>query len=683
METRRILIAAASLLASLTAQADVSMSLSADKLFYQVSPLKVNFELGQLDIFVRDGLILFDAACVIDPQLFFFPPSNIPPCPLGATAFIASGDVDRDGVRDDNLYWSVSSVIPALVIEPGRPELCQLYSAPPSKLPRPLANFSDDSVVIFFDISTAFVQQLDQARYELTRFYGSIRQVETALAPGDVLLPGTVNATVTSSDIVGSPLTITFPVAAGDTSVDWAAKLRTALAANAAINALYIVGGAESLVTLTERVANGNDASLNIALDNNTAVVVGLPAANSFDTQVGSFSLPAAALKLMNEEIVPGQYVFTFPRLNNPDLNPVAIPVTIVPNVEAVDPTARSRAGFRFTTGSWRGDVYQMDPRTITVVRWVGNDRTVVRPGDQIFFSVLNEAEDFLLFPPTVPQNPVFLPTPTTQTYTIPPFFFDVGQRGVMEIRYLRTLFTSGISRDASIRLFRAKVDMVDSFPGYVKSTLPAGTATRDYAANANFDRDSMTNIQEYAYQFPTNEDITASAREQFVPLATDIPFGVPAVTSEFSRVLTRLPNPILDPNVQPVGPAPAFLNGTNQIVFEAPFRPRTGNTLRYSFGIKDGTKKKLTPIKDGKGWTQDFRTVASTRNVLIEVKLLAADGSIVALIPRPGFAGNPTGAMTVNLTQPFIRMTSDDPVADPAAPLPNIQVTLSATTLK
>ena len=224
METRRILLAAASLLATVTAQADVAMSLSANKLFYQTSPLVVRFETGSLEIFVRDGLVILDAACVVDPQLFFFPPSNIPPCPLGATGFVASGDVDRDGVRDDNQYWSVSTVIPALVIEPARPELCQLYSAPPSKLPRPLTNFADDSVVTFFDISTAFVQQFDQSRYELIRPYGSVRQVETVVALGDVtpLGGGTVDAVVTGVDIVGSPLTVTFNVTNGQTGGEWA-----------------------------------------------------------------------------------------------------------------------------------------------------------------------------------------------------------------------------------------------------------------------------------------------------------------------------------------------------------------------------------------------------------------------------------------------------------------------------
>lgn len=675
METRRILVAAASILATATASADVAMSLSADKLHYQTTPMTLRFETGSLDIVVRDGAVILDPACVIDPQLFFFPPSNIPPCPLGATGFVASGDVDRDGVRDDNQYWSVSNVIPALVIEPARPELCQLYSAPPSKLPRPLSDFDDDSVVTFFDISTPFVQQFDLSRYLFSRFYGSVRQVETVIALGDVapLGGGTVNAVVTGVDIIGSPLAIPFNVENAQTGAEWAESLRTQLAGNAAVDNFYAVGGSGNVVTLTERVPNGNDSSFNVALIPGTANVTGLPSLNSFDTQQGAFNQPAAALKQMNDEIIPGQYVFTFPRLADPD-KPVAIPVSIVPIVEAVNPAGRTRAGFRFTTGTWRGDIYQMDPRTITRVRWVGNDRTVVRPGDQIFFSVMNEAEDFLLFPPTVPQNPVFLPTPTTQQYTIPPFFFDVGQAGVMELLYQRTLFTTGVSADTSTRQFRAKVEMVDSFAGYAQITLPAGSPKRDYLPSANFDRDSMTNLEEFAYQFPTNEDINARAREQFVPLAADIPpalqgFGF---VSQFNKVVSKLPNPIIDSGVQPVGPAPAFIDG-GKAVFEAPFRPRTGNTLRYSFGIKDPAKKKPVKIRVGVDYIQSFREVNSVVAATIQVKIVdPADGSTIALVTRPA-------QTNVNLTQQFIRITS---VANVAA-APDIRVTLSAVTLK
>ncbi|WP_265594425.1 hypothetical protein [Haloferula sp. BvORR071] len=679
METHRSLIAAATLFASAAAaHADIVMLLSADKLFYQTSPLTARFERGNLNVLLRDGLVILDGACVVDPQLFFFPPSNIPPCPLGATGFVASGDVDRDGVRDDNQYWSVSGVIPALVVEPGRPELCLLYSAPPSKMPRPLANFRDDSVITFFDISTALVVQYDQSRYELNRPYGSVRQVETVQALGNVNLPGTMTATVTGVDIVGSPLVITYNVEAGLVGSQWAENLRSALASNAAVNSVYAIGGLGSAVTLTERVANGNDTTLNVALDVGTALVDGMPVPTSINTTQGSTAPNEAALKQMNEEIIPGTYVFTYPRLGTPDLNPVAIPVTIVPNLEAVTLAGRTRGGFRFTSGTWRKDVYQMDPRTINKIRWVGNDRTVVRPGDLIFFSILNESEERLLFPPTVPQNPVFLPTPTAQQYTLPPFFFDVGQKGVMDLEYQRNLFSSGISGDFSSRNFRAKVEFVDSFTGYAQIALPAGTVKRDLTPFGNVDHDSMTNVEEFAYQFPTNEDIQASAREQFQSRTTDPSAPALGLVALFNKVTTKVPNEIIDPDAQPTGPAAPFLDADNHVVFEVPLRPRTGNTLKYAFFQAVEGKKKGVKLKIGTDWEMTTRTETITKDVNIELKVVdTADGSTVALVPRPA------PLTTITLTREFTVLRSVNPVADPSAPLPDLRVVVAAVTLK
>jgi hypothetical protein len=686
MKTRRTLLTLASLLTVQAANADLIMDLAANKTHYQVGPQTLRFEGGELDLFLRDGLVILDGACVIDPQLFFFGPSNIPPCPLGATGFVATGDVDRDGVRDDNQYWSVSSVIPAFVVEPSRPEIPQLYSGPPSKLPRPLQNFRDDAVVTFYDISTAVVRQYDQSRYELVRPYGSVRQVETALALGNVLADGSIDVIVTGSDIVGSPLTVSVPVLGpddtpdpdfpGQTGPEWAAAVREALADIPAITDFYSVGGAGNLITLSEIVPNGNDATLNINLQPGTAVVVGLPSTVSLNTTIGAFNAPVAALKQMNEEIVPGQYIFTFPRLGSPDLNPVAIPVTIVPNLEAVNPAARTRAGFRYTSGTWNGDVYQMDPRLINKITWTGNDRTVIRPGDQFYFSILNDAEDFLLFPPTVPQNPVLLSIPTVQQYNLPPFFFDVGQTGVMNLRYQRNLLTNGVAGDFSQRRFRAKVSMVDSFNGFVQTTFPLGTTKRDLTPAGDVDKDGTPNIEEFAFQFPTNEDISASAREQFIPQARPPVFGV-AVVEVFSRVITKVPNPIIDPEDQPAPPAAPFLDADNRVVFEVPVRPRTGNTLRYNFVQVPPNGKKGKKVKIGTDYTLETREVTSTTPVIIEVEIVTADTRETV-----GFATRATPDV-VTLTQEILVLKSVDPVADPDAELPDLRVNLSAVTLK
>ena len=675
METLRITATVAALLTLASAQADVIMGLAVNKRHYQRSAFKIDFDSGELFLGLRDGIVVL-APCAIHPQLFFFGPSQIPPCPLGATGFIAAGDVDRDGIRDDNQYWSVQSVIPAFVIEPSRPELAQLFSAPPSKLPRPLPNFRDDSVVTFYNIATPAVTQYDQSRYELIIRYGSIPQVETASTLGTILIGGTLNVVVTGQDIVGSPLVVPVPVLAGMAGPDVANEIRNALLALPAITDIYNVGGAASNVVLTEIAPDGNDPTLNVGVLAGTATGFGIPVPFSLNTTNGSFTLPAAAARQMREELVNGQYTFTYPRLDFPDLNPVAIPVTITPIVEALDGSSRSRAGFRFTTGTWDGDVYQLDPRLINVVQWTGNDRSNIRPGDQMFFSILNPAEEFLTFPPTIPETPVLLSSPTVQEYTIPPFFYEVGEEGVMNLDYQRILPSNGVAYDISERDFRAKVRMVDSYAGYAQINFPLGTSKTDIAPTGNVDRDSMGNLEEYAFQWPTNEDINARASEQFVPQTFPT---IPPTIEEFSHVVSKVAEPITNQAAQPTGPIGPFLDIDNHVVFEVPYRPRTGTTLKYEFVELTTNSKgqvKAKKIKLGANWTTSFREQPGVFPVpTIQVKIVdAATRDVYDIAQRP--------APNVNLTQQFLVLRSVNPV-NPADPLPNLGVKLSAITLK
>lgn len=100
--------------------------------------------------------------------------------------------------------------------------------------------------------------------------------------------PGTGNAEViiTSSLVTGSPVTILVPVVAGDTAATWAGKVRAAIADNAAVMEHYNVGGASTAITLTPRTPAAEDATLNIALDNDTSTGI-TPDATS--TTTGSF----------------------------------------------------------------------------------------------------------------------------------------------------------------------------------------------------------------------------------------------------------------------------------------------------------------------------------------------------------------------------------------------------------
>jgi len=98
-----------------------------------------------------------------------------------------------------------------------------------------------------------------------------VPQVETQTAVGTILTDGTLINTVTGVGITGSPLAIPFNVEAGDVPSVWAAKAAASLAANAAVSALYAAGSIGADYALTEKVANGNDGTLNIALTLGTA----------------------------------------------------------------------------------------------------------------------------------------------------------------------------------------------------------------------------------------------------------------------------------------------------------------------------------------------------------------------------------------------------------------------------
>lgn len=134
----------------------------------------VNFQTGSLNLTLWDGNWLFGCT---GPT--FFPPNNLVPCPLGATGFLTSS-----AVIIPNPYQEIFSVIPAVLIEPGQPQAVQLYAAPPSKLPRPLANFADASFFIWYDLRTNGIQQYPITRYAFSRPYASRSSMDSEVVTG-------------------------------------------------------------------------------------------------------------------------------------------------------------------------------------------------------------------------------------------------------------------------------------------------------------------------------------------------------------------------------------------------------------------------------------------------------------------------------------------------------------------
>ena len=97
-------------------------------------------------------------------------------------------------------------------------------------------------------------------------------QVETAVVVGTITTTGDATFTVTSTGVAGTPVAVTVAVVENDTAYDVAAKARAAIGANAAITALYHVGGSGNEVVLTRKAAVANVADLNIAYADDSSV---------------------------------------------------------------------------------------------------------------------------------------------------------------------------------------------------------------------------------------------------------------------------------------------------------------------------------------------------------------------------------------------------------------------------
>lgn len=124
-------------------------------------------------------------------------------------------------------------------------------------------------------------------------------QVETATAAGTVTVAGNATITVTSAGMTGSPKAISVAVANADTPTLWAAKVRTALAADTAVGGRFDVSGTTTAIVLTRKptyVVSGDithhvhpatDGTLNVAIATGTATGI-TAAATSANTTAGT-----------------------------------------------------------------------------------------------------------------------------------------------------------------------------------------------------------------------------------------------------------------------------------------------------------------------------------------------------------------------------------------------------------
>ena len=121
------------------------------KTFKMVGPRESEFLGGELSVNVHDGYFSI-LGCLANNGFSYVTP-NIT-CPNGTNALVTAGDFDGDGVRDVGTYFSIAQPVPAASIAPFKTDLVELFSAPPSDLPRPLKGFNwrDNSTIVFYDL---------------------------------------------------------------------------------------------------------------------------------------------------------------------------------------------------------------------------------------------------------------------------------------------------------------------------------------------------------------------------------------------------------------------------------------------------------------------------------------------------------------------------------------------------
>lgn len=114
----------------------------------------------------------------------------------------------------------------------------------------------------------------------------AVAQVETATIVGTITTTGNMEVIVTGAALENSPITFSVAVTELDDDATVATAVRAALSANENIADAYTVGGTGADVVLTAINAVANDATLNIAYDNDTCAGL-TPDATSANTTAG------------------------------------------------------------------------------------------------------------------------------------------------------------------------------------------------------------------------------------------------------------------------------------------------------------------------------------------------------------------------------------------------------------
>jgi len=150
-------------------QGQLIFSLTSSKSGNQTGYKTLTYTGGDLRLAISDGSWEV-AGCAFNGMTLLdggpFPPSQ--PCPLGTTGFVALGDINFDGSRDDGSFWSLSQApLASRFTEPFRTDLVRVVSAPPSKFPRPgILPVAEGGAVLWYNV----LEGANQRIYEIAGY---------------------------------------------------------------------------------------------------------------------------------------------------------------------------------------------------------------------------------------------------------------------------------------------------------------------------------------------------------------------------------------------------------------------------------------------------------------------------------------------------------------------------------
>lgn len=320
-----------------------------------------------------------------------------------------------------------------------------------------------------------------------------------------------------------------------------------------------------------------------------------------------------------DEEIVPGAYYYSFPRLGRPNLSTPINP-TIFPMAEGRIKKNNKVEGFEFTQVNaknlkWvKNGFVELSTRQPVTMSWKGLTPSVVFAGTDSLYISLRSMQDTrnprspvgneknAVFPPfeNGREPRVFLANPYVQSFTFPPIF-PSGTRAIAEISLQRNFQTGGVTYDFSSRRFQMPVIFIDRYTDYADLFFK-NQKTPDILADT--DGDGFNNLTEWI--------LDSNARN-----AT----SVPATLTPESLL------PITDPFFGPLG--------TTNYGFDVNRKLETVPKVVYILQRSTNRGRTWTKFVSDDNWSVENVRYTSNGNTTVDIQVRSKIESTPAVFPQ------------------------------------------------